>query len=67
MSGIETACAAHPNAKKKIGGTRVKKIRSELPCALTNAPRPGNREIRVRMAPDGMRIQNERMGIDGQS
>ena len=31
-----------------------------IPYALEVVARPGSREIRVRMAPDGMRIRNGR-------
>ncbi len=36
-----------------------------IPYALETVARPGSRESRVRKAPDGMRIRNERSGGDG--
>ena len=33
-----------------------------IPYALETSPRPGSRETRVRMAPDGMHVKNGRKG-----
>ena len=38
-----------------------------IPYALEETPRPGSREIRVRPAPNGMMIRNDRGEVHGQS
>ena len=37
-----------------------------IPYALEAIPRPGSQEIRVRPAPDGIRIRNRRENMHGQ-
>jgi len=51
--------------KQDNGGGYMENRHNLIPYALEAVARPGSRESRVRKAPDGMRIRNERGGGDG--
>jgi len=49
-----------------IGGMSLKQRQNLMMYALEAVPRPGARETRVKKAPDGFRIRNERGNSNGQ-